>query len=132
MGILVDTGILIEAERRDGPAGALMSWGVGESALVSVITLSELLQGARRANPANRVRRLAFIERLIGEIETVPIDDRLARVHAAVGVELARAGTPIPANDLWIAATALHGGHRLATLDAHFERVPGLEVIRPA
>jgi predicted nucleic acid-binding protein len=41
---------------------------------------------------------------------------------------LARSGTPIPENDVWIAAVALEHGWPLATRDAHFARVPGLTV----
>ena len=40
-------------------------------------------------------------------------------------------GTPIPTNDLWIAATALETGTRLVSYDAHFQHVPGLIVIAP-
>ena len=42
--------------------------------------------------------------------------------------QLAKAGTPIPDNDLWIAAVGLEHGLPVATRDQHFARVPGLEV----
>jgi len=42
---------------------------------------------------------------------------------------LARAGTPVPENDLWIAAVALEHGLPVATRDAHFSQVPGLSVL---
>ena len=46
-------------------------------------------------------------------------------------VDLRRQGTPIPTNDLWIAATALETGARLISYDARFQHVPGLIVIAP-
>jgi predicted nucleic acid-binding protein len=55
---------------------------------------------------------------------------KIARVHAEIWAELAGAGQPICAHDLWIAATALAHGLAVATgSPADFERVPGLEVI---
>jgi tRNA(fMet)-specific endonuclease VapC len=43
---------------------------------------------------------------------------------------LRQQGTPIPSNDLWIAASCLKHGAVLFRLDGHFERVPGLRVVR--
>ena len=42
---------------------------------------------------------------------------------------LRKEGTPIPQNDMWIAASALENGADLATCDAHFRHVPMLTVI---
>lgn len=39
-------------------------------------------------------------------------------------------GRPIPANDLWIAASCLEHGAALFSFDAHFEQVDGLRLIR--
>ena len=43
---------------------------------------------------------------------------------------LRRAGTLIPDNDIWIAASALQYGVPVITRDAHFRSVPGLLVER--
>ncbi|MDF1614067.1 hypothetical protein [Desulfurivibrio sp. AMeS2] len=37
-----------------------------------------------------------------------------------------RQGQPIPTNDIWIAASATQHGNILYTLDAHFQKIPGL------
>jgi tRNA(fMet)-specific endonuclease VapC len=44
---------------------------------------------------------------------------------------LKRQGTPIPTNDIWIAAAALENGGRMVAYDSHFEAVPGLIVEAP-
>lgn len=49
-----------------------------------------------------------------------------AEHYARLFVQLKRAGTPIPDNDLWIAALALQHDLKLITHDHHFERVPQL------
>jgi tRNA(fMet)-specific endonuclease VapC len=50
-----------------------------------------------------------------------------AEQYARLFVQLKRAGTPIPDNDLWIAALALEHDLLLITRDRHFERVPQLQ-----
>jgi tRNA(fMet)-specific endonuclease VapC len=49
-----------------------------------------------------------------------------AEHYARLFVQLKRAGTPIPDNDLWIAALVLEHDLLLITRDQHFERVPQL------
>jgi predicted nucleic acid-binding protein len=49
-----------------------------------------------------------------------------AEHYARLFVQLKRAGTPVPDNDLWIAALALERDLMLITRDRHFQRVPQL------
>lgn len=35
-------------------------------------------------------------------------------------------GTPIPSNDIWIAAQTMESGAELVTMDRHFEKINGL------
>jgi tRNA(fMet)-specific endonuclease VapC len=128
MAVLIDTSVLVDAERR----GALLDRVAGdEDRAISVITASELLHGVHRATSQGiRTRRSAFVEHVLAQLEPLPITTRVARIHAEARAQLQRAGSPIGAHDLWIAATALAHGLRLATQNArHFERVPGLTVL---
>jgi predicted nucleic acid-binding protein len=125
---IVDTSILIDAER----GGRALERIPGEERqLLSVITASELLHGVHRAiDPAHRLRREAFVERMLGALEPIPITLDIARVHATLCARLAAAGNLIGPHDLWIAATALTHRLTVVTLNArHFERVPGLAVL---
>lgn len=128
MAVLIDTSVLIDVERRRETFDELIG---REKGGISVITMSELLHGAERAVDDDvRVRREAFLARLLNAMEAVPITDAVARVHARIWAILQRAGTPIAPHDLWIAATALSHGIPLMTANVrHFERVPGLVVI---
>jgi tRNA(fMet)-specific endonuclease VapC len=58
-------------------------------------------------------------------------DERTARHYGDIFAALRAAGTPIPANDLWIAALARQHRISLLTFDAHFAAVPGLSVLHP-
>ena len=68
------------------------------------------------------------IRRVIGAATLYDIDRLTARRWAQLKGALATAGTPIPDNDLWIAAVAVQHGLTLVTHDAHFSRVKGLSV----
>jgi len=49
-----------------------------------------------------------------------------AEHYARLFVQLKRAGTSVPDNDLWIAALVLEHNLFLITRDQHFERIPQL------
>ncbi|MGN6276522.1 MAG: PIN domain-containing protein [Solirubrobacterales bacterium] len=53
----------------------------------------------------------------------LPVDSETSRHYAEIVAELRRAGTPIPTNDIWIAATAARNGAAVLACAAHFERI---------
>lgn len=57
------------------------------------------------------------------------MDVRTAEVYATVREGLRAAGTPIPENDVWIAALAIQSGLAVVTRDRHFGCVAGLPVV---
>jgi len=59
-------------------------------------------------------------------------DEKTAQLYADVFGDLRRRGTPIPTNDLWIAALARQHRLPLLSFDAHFRAVQGLELATPA
>lgn len=59
------------------------------------------------------------------------VDESVAERYGSLVSQLSRAGTPIPTNDIWIAAVAMESGARLVTYDAHFGAIPGLLVLAP-
>jgi predicted nucleic acid-binding protein len=46
--------------------------------------------------------------------------------YARLFIQLKRAGTPVPDNDLWIAAMAIEHDLALITRDRHFDKLPQL------
>jgi len=73
--------------------------------------------------------RTAQNERELGEFLASPVvteltvDGEVSRHYADMVVDLRRAGTPIPTNDIWIAATAARAGALVLTAKQHFERI---------
>jgi predicted nucleic acid-binding protein len=56
-------------------------------------------------------------------VEEIPVDGDVARAYAEIVVELRRAGTPLPTNDVWIAASAARFGATVLTFDGHFQSI---------
>jgi tRNA(fMet)-specific endonuclease VapC len=132
VGILIDTDLLIDLERRSRVPEIDVALG-DEDRAISVITVSELLHGVLRASGAVQVRRRAFVEHLLAGLEAIPITEPVARMHAQIWADLASRGSMIGAHDLWIAATALAHGFGVATRNsADYGRVTGLRLVAPA
>jgi tRNA(fMet)-specific endonuclease VapC len=129
VAVLIDTEMLVDLER--GVVIPEVENAIGDQdRAISVITVSELLHGVHRASGAQRTRRRAFVEHLLGGMRAIEITEQIARVHADVWAQLAAKGQLIGAHDLWIAATAVTHGMSVATGNAdEFLRVPGLRVI---
>jgi len=94
-----------------------------ESVGVSTVVLGELrtgflLGGRRRRNEAELD---AFLDN--PAVDMLPVDSETSRQYAEIVAELRKAGTPLPTNDIWIAATAARNGATVLTCDEHFERI---------
>ena len=131
MAVVLDTSILIGAERGTIRFQAFLE-SLGEQPVgIAAITASELLHGCHRAGtPGTRARRAAFVEALLDILPVLPFGLPEARRHAELWAELLKLGSLIGPHDLLIGATALAAGRALATLNrAEFRRVPGLRLV---
>ncbi len=131
MGPLIDSSVLIAAERGTLDLREKLAPEPDEPVALAAISASELLHGVHRATSAGqRTRRQAFVEQHLSAIPVFPFDLVAARLHAELWARLAAKGTQIGAHDLLIAATALAAGYRVATRDERsFPRIPGLETV---
>jgi tRNA(fMet)-specific endonuclease VapC len=122
---LLDTNIVIYViKRRPMEVMGVFNENAGRMA-VSAITLSELYHGAE--NSAKVAQNLAVIEEFASLLEVLPYSAKASQQHGAIRAELEKAGRPIGANDLHIAAHARSEGLTLVTNNlGEFERVPGL------
>jgi tRNA(fMet)-specific endonuclease VapC len=90
---------------------------------VPTVTLGELRTGFLLGS--NRRRNEAELDAFLDSpvVEILPVDTETSRHYAEIVAELRRAGTPVPTNDIWIAATAARNGASVLTCDGHFERI---------
>jgi tRNA(fMet)-specific endonuclease VapC len=96
---------------------------------IPAVVLGELYFGAFRSQKVDR--NLTEIEQFLAGATVFGIDRGTAHWYGQIKQQLSRAGTPIPANDIWIAATAMQHDAAIVTLDSHFSAVKDLSIIRP-
>lgn len=56
-------------------------------------------------------------------VEILDIDDDAARIYSEIMVALRKEGTPLPTNDIWVAAVAAREGATVITYDIHFRKI---------
>jgi tRNA(fMet)-specific endonuclease VapC len=132
VGTLIDTSVLIAAERGRLDPTALQRENDNEEIAIAAITASELLHGVHcLAGAVARIRAERFVERILSLIPVLAFDLEVARVHAQLDAELSAAGTAVGDADLQIAATAVDCDYRIATRDLRsFPRIKGLDLVR--
>jgi predicted nucleic acid-binding protein len=130
MGTVIDSSVLIAAERGKLDLATKLGEQADELVAIAAITASELLHGVHRAAKAGqRTQRQAFVEQLLSAMPVLPFDLVVARIHALIWAQLAAKGVSVGAHDLLVAATAIAAGYRVATRDERsFPRIPGLLV----
>lgn len=87
---------------------------------VPVVVLGELAVGFRHG--ARRAANEAELDRFLANpaVEVLPVGEDVVPLYADIVSDLRNAGTPLPANDIWIAAVAARHGATVLTYDAHF------------
>jgi tRNA(fMet)-specific endonuclease VapC len=123
MNMIVDTNALSAfADRDQNVRECLLS---GSGPYLPVIVVGEYRFGLLSSR--ERDKRLGWLEALIREWEILEISEKTAVHYAELRRQLKEAATPIPSNDVWIAALARE--HRLPVLtnDPHFDLVNGVE-----
>ena len=92
--------------------------------VLTPVVVGELVYGFVGGRLEGQNRRLLreFLES--DRVRVVSVDEETAERYAAIRDYLRKKGTPIPTNDLWIAASAAQHGLKLLCLDRHFKEVP--------
>ena len=90
---------------------------------LNVVVLGELLAGFMRGK--RRRRNEGDLKTFLGStrVRILDVNEETAERYAVILDSLWRAGTPIPTNDIWIAASAMQHGLHLLTTDAHYQNV---------
>ncbi len=128
MRYMLDTNICSYVLRSRPPSVKARFDEAGDGAFaISAVVLAELLYGAARHPKAVAIRR--EISDLVSRLAVMPWDEAAAEDYGALRATLEKAGTPLGAMDMMIAAHARSVGLTLVSNDVrHFERVEGLSV----
>jgi len=102
--------------------------GEQETIFMSIFVLGELIDGFKcgKMEKKNQDILKKFLEK--PGVKILPATYETSEVFGTLKSQLKKAGTPIPINDVWIAAHALETGSVLMTFDRHFQKVPGLRI----
>jgi len=134
VAVLLDSSVLIEAERRHYPLSRIVALADGgEPMAIPALAVSEMLLGVYLSKPSpQRSYREDFIERLIDTFDILAFELPAARLYARVWADLRRAGNVIAPHALLIGSTALSYGYNVLTHNIRdFDRIPGLRVRQP-
>jgi tRNA(fMet)-specific endonuclease VapC len=123
---LLDTNIVIALFANDG--GVVEQIEDAAEVFIPSIVLGELYYGARRSGRV--VETVARLYEFAQANVILACDAETARWYSVVKEVLQQKNSPIPENDVWIAALALRYGLVLVTRDAHFQEVTNLKVER--
>jgi predicted nucleic acid-binding protein len=122
---LLDTDTVIYSLKGQPQVVAALGEHRDSPMAISVITLGELLHGARRST--RQARNLAQVRRLGEAMPVIDVSRAVIETFAELKSGLARKGRPLDDFDLIIAATALMLGATLVTNNTkHFARIAGL------
>jgi tRNA(fMet)-specific endonuclease VapC len=94
-----------------------------------LIVLAELLAGFAASTSAQKNHDELRHFMISPRVHLLKPDEKTAHHYADVYATLRKNGTPIPTNDLWIAALARQHRLPLFSFDAHFAAVPGLALV---
>jgi predicted nucleic acid-binding protein len=128
--VIFDSSEIIALERNRGILANLVAGREDEPFGISAVTVAELLHGVERAdNESRKLKRQAFVEKVIEQFPIFPFDVAVARIYARIWAALARRGFTVGAHDLIIAATAISLDYTVITSNGRdFEKVEGLRL----
>ena len=126
-GLILDTNAYVAFKR--GMDSAVEVLSLAEEIVVPAVVLGELLAGFACGDreAENRRELTKFLD--LARVRVAVVDSTTASWYGRIYSRLRRSGRPIPANDLWIAASALQNGLPVFSYDRHFENVEGLALV---
>ncbi|SRR5260221_10212535 len=116
---LLDANIVIALFAKEKPVLEKIKSQAPGSISVPSIVIGELFYGAEQSTKKEENKKK--IESFANESAIIDCDIITARFYGKIESQLKVKGTPIPENDIWIAAIAQQHDLTLATRDGHFE-----------
>jgi len=122
--IALDTNRYVDFCRNDGDVVSLLEHA--EAVLLPFVVLAELRAGFAVGSKGHENERTLRRFLMMDGISVLLPDDQTTHHYANVYRQLRRQGTPIPTNDIWIAALVLQHELALCARDDHFDHLAQL------
>ena len=127
MHYLLDTNILIAAMKGVDKVRDKLAIVALSDLLLSPVVLGELQLGVEKSS--HREKNASRLAHIVEGIQLAALDAETSRHYGEIRAQLERAGTPIGANDYWVAAQGKALGAVVVTDNTgEFSRVPGLVI----
>ena len=124
MKIMLDTSAYVGFKRNTAEAVEIIV--KAELIVFSPVVVGELMFGFR--NGTRFKENMDDLDRFLEHeaVDLLPIGKITSDRYSRIAAKLKQQGTPIPTNDIWIAAQAMEQGAELITSDRHFDKISGL------
>jgi predicted nucleic acid-binding protein len=120
--VILDTNGL--SALADGESGLEPILRKAAELAIPVIVLGEYRYGI--AHSRGRARYEQWLSEYLPAFRILAVDEQAALFYSIIRAELKKAGSPIPSNDVWIAALCRQHSMPLISRDRHFDAVTGL------
>ena len=109
-----------------GDEQVLNALAEAETVYMSIFVLGELFAGFRGGTKERQNRE--YLKRFLAKssVKTLSATQETAEIFGDLKDKLKKSGSPLPINDVWIAAHALETASVLITYDSHFQKITGL------
>jgi tRNA(fMet)-specific endonuclease VapC len=121
--LILDTNAL--SAFADGVTSVVERLAAADELHVPVIVLGEYCFGI--ATSQRRREYEAWLTRGRAFWNVLPVIEETATHYASIRHQLKKAGTPLPANDVWVAALARQHDLSILSRDTHFDAVPDIK-----
>ncbi|MGQ0733934.1 MAG: type II toxin-antitoxin system VapC family toxin [Acidobacteriota bacterium] len=127
MRVALDTNRYVDLCKGLGETVAILE--EAEAIMLPFVVLGELragfVHGRRPAENEGILRRFLLKD----GVKVLFADDQTTHHYASVFRQLRKQGTPIPTNDMWLAALVLQHNLALHARDKHFDHLPQLVLV---
>jgi predicted nucleic acid-binding protein len=121
--LILDTNAL--SAIAEGAPGAVGKFAHARQVAIPVIVLGEYRFGIAQSRHRREYER--WLEEMLSLVRVLEVDEETAVWYARIRAQLKGTGTPIPSNDVWIAALCRQHALPLLSRDQHFDLVRGLQ-----
>ena len=122
MDLILDTNAL--SAIAEGERKAAKQFARAGRAAIPVIVLGEYRFGIAHSRHQREYER--WLEEMVSVCNVLEVSEETAIWYAELRGQLKEAGTPIPSNDVWIAALCRQHTLSILSRDRHFDLVKGL------
>ena len=109
----------------DGEPGVVAECARVSEAAIPVIVLGEFRYGIAQSRRRRQYER--WLSELLDVVQVLEINEETAVRYADLRLELKKSGSPLPANDVWVAALCRQYARPILSRDRHFDVVRRLK-----